>query len=76
MEADDGFRLVVRQIAGKIARRIVGWADEGVRLDQGDRLGMIRFGSRVDLFLPAETEVLVRMGEHVKGGETVLARRP
>ena len=76
MEAEDGFRLVVRQIAGKIARRIVGWAGEGAWLLQGERLGMIRFGSRVDLFLPAEAEILVRMGEHVKGGETVLARRP
>jgi phosphatidylserine decarboxylase len=75
IEAEDGFRVVVRQIAGKIARRIVGWAGEGSVLRQGQRLGMIRFGSRVELFLPPETEVLVALNEHVKGGDSILARR-
>lgn len=76
LEAEDGFRVVVRQIAGLVARRIVGWAGEGAWLDQGERMGMIRFGSRVELVLPAEAEILVRLGQHVRGGETVLARRP
>ena len=75
IEAADGFRITVRQLAGKVARRIVGWAQAGDRLAQGERLGMIRFGSRVELYLPPEVEIEVRVGQHVRGGETVLARR-
>jgi phosphatidylserine decarboxylase len=71
----DGFRVTVRQIAGLIARRIVGWADPGTKLARGERLGMIRFGSRVELFLPPGTQVMAKVGEYAKGGETVLARR-
>lgn len=71
----DGRRYGVRQIAGLIARRIVGWAEEGATLAKGDRIGMIRFGSRVDLLVPADTEIIVRIGDRVKGGETVVARR-
>jgi len=73
--AADGFRVTVRQIAGMIARRIVGWADKGAKLARGERLGMIRFGSRVELFLPPGTQVTARVGDYAKGGETVLARR-
>jgi phosphatidylserine decarboxylase len=72
---DDGFGVTVRQVAGLIARRIVGWADTGARLARGQRLGMIRFGSRVEIFLPTDVEITVRVGDHVKGGETVIARR-
>jgi phosphatidylserine decarboxylase len=71
----DGFRVTVRQIAGLIARRIVGWADPGAKLARGERLGMIRFGSRVELFLPPGIQVTAKMGDYAKGGETVLARR-
>ncbi|HXI84377.1 MAG TPA: phosphatidylserine decarboxylase family protein [Verrucomicrobiae bacterium] len=73
--AADGFRVTVRQIAGLIARRIVGWADPGTKLTRGERLGMIRFGSRVELFLPPGVKVTARVDDYAKGGETVLARR-
>jgi phosphatidylserine decarboxylase len=76
IEGADGFRVAVRQIAGRVARRIVGWAGPEARLERGDRLGMIRFGSRVELFLPLEVQVAVQLGQHVKGGETVVAQRP
>lgn len=71
----DGFRVLLRQIAGKIARRIVGWEETGASLARGQRVGMIRFGSRVEIYLPAGTEIAARLGEHVKGGETIIARR-
>jgi phosphatidylserine decarboxylase len=75
IETPDGFRVVVRQVAGMIARRIVGWEETGAVLAKGQRLGMIRFGSRVELYLPPGTEVVVKPGETVRGGETVLAQR-
>lgn len=75
IESADGFRVTVRQIAGLIARRIVGWADTGAKLVKGERLGMIRFGSRVELFLPRDTEITVKIGDQAKGGETIVARR-
>ncbi len=75
IESADGFRVTVRQIAGAIARRIVGWADTGAKLAKGERFGMIRFGSRVELFLPPGTEITVKVGDHAKGGETIIARR-
>lgn len=75
IQAPDGFRVVVRQIGGKIARRIVGWEERGAALARGQRIGMIRFGSRVELYLPPETEVTVKMGQHIEGGETIIARR-
>lgn len=75
MVAPDGLRVAVRQIAGLIARRIVGWAGENARLERGDRLGMIKFGSRVELTLPAGVEVAAKVGDYAKGGETVVARR-
>ena len=75
IESADGFRVTVRQIAGLIARRIVGWADQGTALAKGERLGMIRFGSRVELFVPHGTEIAAKVGDYAKGGETILARR-
>jgi phosphatidylserine decarboxylase len=75
IEAADGFRVTVRQIAGLIARRIVGWRGEGATLAKGERFGMIRFGSRVELFLPRETEIVAKVGERATGGETILAKR-
>jgi len=75
LETADGYRVSVRQIAGLIARRIVGWADEGATLAKGERFGMIRFGSRVELFVPKDAEIVAKIGEYAKGGETILARR-
>jgi len=74
IETADGRRVSVRQIAGLIARRVVGWAGEGAAVARGDRLGLIRFGSRVELYLPPSMTVTVKLGEPVRGGETVLAR--
>jgi phosphatidylserine decarboxylase len=69
-------RIVVRQIAGAIARRIVAWARVGDELKKGDRFGMIRFGSRTELYLPLNAQLLVKVGDHVFGGSTVVARLP
>ncbi len=69
-------RIVVRQIAGAIARRIVCWLRPGEELSRGERLGMIKLGSRTELVLPREAglEVLVQIGQGVQGGSTILAR--
>ena len=69
-------RIVVRQLTGAIARRIVAWANVGDELKKGERFGMIRFGSRTELYLPLDAEVLVKTGDHVSGGSTVIARLP
>lgn len=63
----------VVQIAGLVARRIVGWVKEGQTMSAGERFGLIRFGSRVDVFLPLGTQVLVGVGQTAIAGETVLA---
>jgi phosphatidylserine decarboxylase len=68
--------VVVRQLTGAIARRIVAWANVGDELKKGERFGMIRFGSRTELYLPLDAEVLVKTGDHVAGGSTVIARLP
>jgi len=65
-------RVTVVQIAGVVARRIVCRVGSGDKLAAGDRLGMIRFGSRTDCYMPRGTEVTVRVGEHVTGGTTVI----
>lgn len=62
-----------KQITGAIARRIVPWAHVGDQLQKGERFGMIRFGSRTELYLPIETEILVKVGEKVSGGSTAVA---
>ena len=64
--------ILVRQIAGLIARRIVTDAKEGDRVQQGERMGLIRFGSRVDIFLPVGTVIRVKVGEVTFAGSTVL----
>lgn len=69
----ESYRVLVRQIAGLIARRIVTYAKPGERVNQGDRMGIIRFGSRVDVFLPREAKVGVKVGEVTVAGVTVLA---
>ncbi len=73
IETDAG-PLLVRQIAGLVARRIATYPREGDTVARGDRIGLIRFGSRVDLFLPADWPVTVEPGDKVRGGETPVAR--
>lgn len=64
----------VKQIAGFVARRIVNWTSVGQKLGTGERFGLIRFGSRVDLILKPGVEVMVKVGDRVSAGETVMAR--
>ncbi len=66
--------VAVRQIAGLVARRIVPWAREGSLLERGQRFGMIRFGSRTEIFLPETCQVLVKVGDRVQGAATPIAR--
>lgn len=73
LEMADGTELAVVQIAGLVARRILCWADEEQRLQAGERFGMIRFGSRVDVYLPMQARILVSEGQRSVGGETVFA---
>ncbi len=65
-------KVLVKQIAGLIARRIVCWAKEGDNCNLGQRFGLIRFGSRVDLFLPLNAEIKVSLGDHVAGGSSII----
>ncbi len=67
-------RLAIKQIAGILARRVVCWVKVETELQRGQRMGLIRFGSRVDLFLPPDTKPLVHVGEQVYAGQTVVAR--
>jgi phosphatidylserine decarboxylase len=66
--------VVFKQIAGWVARRIVCWKAVGDSVTRGERVGMIRFGSRVDIWLPERVDILVRPGQHVAAGSSVLAR--
>jgi phosphatidylserine decarboxylase len=66
--------VVFKQIAGWVARRIMCWKAVGDPVTRGERVGMIRFGSRVDIWLPDRVEILVRPGQHVAGGSSILAR--
>lgn len=66
----------VKQIAGLVARRVLCWARVGDALERGQRFGLIRFGSRVDLIMPPGMELLCKLGDKVKGGESVMARAP
>jgi phosphatidylserine decarboxylase len=70
--ANGGRKILVKQIAGLIARRIVCYARPGDTLAAGQRYGLIRFGSRVDLFLPKDTELKVRVGDRIKGARDVI----
>jgi phosphatidylserine decarboxylase len=72
----DAGEIVFKQIAGLIARRVVSWKKTGEKVARGERIGLVRFGSRVDLWVPNEAEILVSVGENVKGGSSVLARWP
>lgn len=70
----DGKQILVRQIAGILARKICCYAKEGMVAQQGKELGFIKFGSRVDVFLPLETEILVKLGDKTTGGISKIAR--
>ena len=72
----DSQKVVVRQIAGLIARRIVTYPELGDSVQQGNRLGIIRFGSRVDVFLPVGSKVLAKLGDRTVAGTSVLAELP
>ena len=73
IENDEGLEILFRQIAGFVARRIKFYPKQGDYVEQGSQAGFIKFGSRSDIFLPLDTKILVREGEKVKGGITVLA---
>ena len=66
--------IVVRQLTGAIARRIVAWAKIGDELKKGERFGMIRFGSRTEIYLPLNAELRVKVGDHVSAGSTIVAQ--
>jgi len=68
--------ITFKQIAGLIARRVVCWKKSGDRVARGERIGLVRFGSRADLWLPRDSELLVKVGDHVKGGSSVVAYWP
>jgi phosphatidylserine decarboxylase len=69
----EGIEIVFKQIAGLIARRIVFNMREGDRVERGQRVGMIKFGSRTDIILPADAEIRVKVGQRVKGGSSIIA---
>jgi len=74
VENEEHKSIMIRQIAGGVARRIVCYAQEGDNVRQGGELGFIKFGSRVDLFLPLDVSIEVELNQAVKGGKTILAR--
>ena len=76
VERPDGLEIMFRQIAGAMARRIKWYIQEGQRVEQGAEFGFIKFGSRVDVYLPPNAEVKVSVGDKTKGGRTVLAVLP
>ncbi len=72
-EKSNGMQILIRQIAGALARRIVYYVKEGDKVEQGEEMGFIKFGSRVDIFLPIGTKINVGLNEVVKGGKTNIA---
>ena len=74
IETPNKVQLAVRQIAGAMARRIVTYAKAGGKAHRNEHFGFIKFGSRVDLYLPLDTEIFVQVGEHVKGNDTIIGR--
>jgi phosphatidylserine decarboxylase len=67
-------QIVFKQIAGMIARRVVLWKKSGDQVERGERIGIVRFGSRMDVWLPLEAAISVKPGDHVAGGSSILAR--
>jgi phosphatidylserine decarboxylase len=74
LRTESGQKMAFVQIAGLIARRIICWLEPGDSVKKGRRFGLIRFGSRVDLYLPLEAELLVQVGQKVRSGETPIAK--
>lgn len=74
VKLDSGHKILFKQIAGFIARRIVSYYSEGDRIAQNDVFGFIKFGSRIDLFLPVDSEILVKIGDRTVGTQTPIAR--
>jgi phosphatidylserine decarboxylase len=74
VRSDSGIDVILTQVAGLIARRIVCWPGLGDQVNQAERFGMIRFGSRMDVYVPEDVEIQVSIGQHVYAGETVLCR--
>jgi phosphatidylserine decarboxylase len=75
-QATEHGEIVYKQIAGWVARRVVSWKKEGEHVERGERIGLVRFGSRMDVWLPSEAEIVVKLGDNVKGGSSILARMP
>ncbi|MGV8079905.1 MAG: phosphatidylserine decarboxylase family protein [Syntrophales bacterium] len=76
VRTDDGKKVLTIQIAGLVARRIVCWLKEGMTVTRGERFGLIRFGSRLDVFLPLESTISVKVGDVTRAGETTLGVLP
>lgn len=76
VKMNNGVEILFRQIAGALARRIKFYIQEGQTLEQGQEFGFIKFGSRVDVFLPLDAKVTVKIGEITKGGRTIIAELP
>lgn len=76
VEREDGLKILYRQIAGAVARRIVWYLRKGMEVKQADQFGFIKFGSRIDVFLPTDAEILVKIGDKTVGKETILAKVP
>ena len=74
IETNDGTEIMIRQIAGAVARRIVTYAKENQDVHQGDELGFIKFGSRVDIFLPLGTEIEIPILQQVKANKSIIAK--
>jgi phosphatidylserine decarboxylase len=76
LRTPEGLEISIVQIAGLIARRIVCWVKPGSMVKQGERFGLIRFGSRVDVYLPASTRIRIQRGDKVKAGLTIMGELP
>ncbi len=76
VQVANGTEVLFRQIAGAVARRIIWYVKEGQSVKQGEEFGFIKFGSRVDVFLPLDAEIKVKIGDITKGGVTVIAELP
>ena len=74
IETKNKVQIIVRQIAGAMARRIVTYAKAGHNAVRNEHLGFIKLGSRVDMYLPLDTEIFVKVGEAVQGNETIIGR--
>src|SRR5690606_38632209 len=76
LQTPEGHEVLMRQIAGALARRLVWYVKEQDQVKQGDEFGFIKFGSRVDLFLPLDTDIQVKVGDKVTGGMTMIGLLP